>query len=266
MLLLSMKQSNHSPQSVSFEGVTRSFGKAIAVDSLDFVIQPGEFCVLIGTSGCGKTTTLKMINRLVDPTSGKVLIGGVNVGDIPAVDLRRRTGYVIQGVGLIPHLSVARNISLVPELLHWDRSAIQERVAELFELIGLDRKIFGHRLPEELSGGQRQRIGFARALAARPSILLLDEPFGALDPITRDNLREILRSIQKRLGFTAVMVTHDMTEALLLADRIVVMDAGRIVQQGSPKEISHHPKSAFVESLIATPKRQADALSHVLGD
>jgi osmoprotectant transport system ATP-binding protein len=220
--------------------------------------------VLVGGSGSGKTTTLKMINRLIDPTSGRVVVNGKDVRLIDPVQLRRSIGYVFQGSGLFPHLSVAENIAVVPKLLHWPKDRIQTRVAELLELVHLPAAEYRDRMPRELSGGQAQRVGFARALASGPEVMLLDEPFGALDPVTRDELRREFLELRNRLGLTAVMVTHDMIEALLSADLIAVMNAGRLLQLGTPQELMNSPADDFVAALMASPKHQTqqlDALS-----
>ena len=220
--------------------------------------------VLLGESGCGKTTTLKMINRLIEPTSGKILVDGEDTSTVEGVKLRRSIGYVFQGIGLFRHFSVAENIAVVPRLLRWDNRKIASRVDELLMLVGLSPEDFLHRLPDELSGGQKQRVGVARALAAEPRILLMDEPFGALDPLTRDTLQIEFKRLQQRLGLTVVMVTHDMTEALLMGDRIVVMRHGEIVASGTPGEMMKSSRHPYVEMLMKTPKRQADRLRELV--
>ncbi len=250
---------------IQLDAVTKSYGgERPAVNNLNLTIEGGEFCVLLGTSGCGKTTTLKMINRLIEPTAGRIFVGDKNVLDQDPITLRRSIGYVIQAVGLLPHMTVGENVALVPQLLGWPADKLEARGNELLDLIHLPHREFAHRLPSELSGGQRQRVGFARALAAEPRVMLLDEPFGALDPITRDTLQTELHQLQRRLGFTAVMVTHDMTEALLLADRIVIMDAGEVIQIGTPAQVMAEPASDFVRDLTATPRRQAAALERLI--
>ena len=216
--------------------------------------------MLLGGSGCGKTTTLKMINRLIEPTSGRIRVDGRNVCDTDPVTLRRGIGYVFQGIGLFPHMTVAENVAVVPRLLEWPPAGIRDRVDELLTMVHLPPAEYRQRLPRELSGGQQQRVGFARALAARPQIMLLDEPFGALDPITRDELRGEFLEIRRRLSLTAVMVTHDMTEALLSADLIAVMNAGRLLQVGTPQDLLNQPADPFVAALMATPRRQAEQL------
>ncbi len=219
-----------------------------------------EFLALIGPSGCGKTTTLGLINRLVEPTEGTVRIGGRDIAASDPAALRRGIGYVFQEAGLFPHLTVSGNIAVTPRLLGWSPAEIQSRVTELLDLVRLDPARFAGRMPHELSGGQRQRVALARALAARPPILLLDEPFGALDPLTRDEVARDVRRIHGELGLTTVMVTHDMTEALLLADRIAVMRDGRLVQVGTPRELVAHPADAFVSTMLETPRRRAAAV------
>jgi osmoprotectant transport system ATP-binding protein len=247
-------------------GKTYDGGQTFAVEGVSFAAAPGELVVLIGESGCGKTTTLKTINRLVEPSRGQVLINGADVAEREAVDLRRSIGYVFQGIGLFPHLSIARNVGIIPKLLGWNEERISSRVAQLLELVGLDPLEYATRMPAELSGGQRQRVGFARALAAGPSLMLLDEPFGALDPITRDGLRTEFLRIQRELQLTAVLVTHDMTEALLVGDRIVVMREGRVVALGSPTEILHDPGDSYVAQLMESPTRQAGRLAAMIDD
>jgi osmoprotectant transport system ATP-binding protein len=220
--------------------------------------------VLLGGSGCGKTTTLKMINRLIDPTSGRVVVDGRDVRTANPVQLRRSIGYVFQGSGLFPHMTVGENIAVVPKLLHWKKDRITGRVDELLRLVKLPPEQFRDRLPRELSGGQQQRVGFARALAVGPKVMLLDEPFGALDPVTRDELREEFLQLRSRLGLTAVMVTHDMMEALLIADRIAVMNAGRLLQLGTPQELMTRPADEFVAALMASPRQQTEQLEALL--
>jgi osmoprotectant transport system ATP-binding protein len=245
--------------SKAYEGQGR---KGVAGMSLN--IAQGEFLALIGPSGSGKTTTLNMINRLVEPDRGSIRIEGQEVSQTDPVLLRRGIGYVFQEAGLFPHLTVAENIAVTPLLLGWDRRKIDARVKELLALVRLDGGQFGQRLPLGLSGGERQRVALARALAARPHILLLDEPFGALDPVTREAVAADVRQIHRSQGLTTVMVTHDMTEALLLADRIAVMREGTLVQTGTPHELASHPADPFVAQLIETPRRRAQALAKAL--
>jgi osmoprotectant transport system ATP-binding protein len=237
---------------------------ARAVSGLNLSVPDGEFLVLIGPSGSGKTTTLNMVNRLVEPDGGEIRIEGHNVLDSDPVTLRRGIGYVFQEAGLFPHMTVAENIAVTPRLLDWDKARIDLRVRELLAMVRLEEGEFGGRFPQELSGGQRQRVALARALAVRPHILLLDEPFGALDPVTREAVAADVREIHHKLGLTTLMVTHDMTEALLMADRIAVMRDGHLVQVGTPRELVAHPVDDFVAQLIETPRRRARALAETL--
>lgn len=233
-----------------FEHVSKMYknGKT-AVDDLSFEFEQGEFICFIGPSGCGKTTTMKMINRLIEPTKGSIYINGENVMEKDPVQLRREIGYVIQQIGLFPHMTIRQNISLVPKLLKWPEEKRRARAAELLNLVNMTPDYLD-KYPHELSGGQQQRIGVLRALAADQPLILMDEPFGALDPITRDALQEEFKKLQKRLGKTIVFVTHDMDEALKLADRIVIMRDGRIVQCDTPDEILRNPADDFVEEFI----------------
>ncbi|RIY02008.1 ATP-binding cassette domain-containing protein [Aureimonas flava] len=237
---------------IRLENVTKSFpGTAqAAVTGLDFEIETGTTVALIGPSGCGKTTTMRMINRLEVPTSGRILIDGRDVATSELTLLRRNIGYVIQHVGLFPHMTIARNVAAVPRLLGWDKARTDRRVDELLHLVGLDPATMRARLPHELSGGQRQRVGFARALAADPDIMLMDEPFGAIDPITRvrlqDEFKEILRAVRK----TVVIVTHDLDEAIKMGDRVAVMRDGRLLQYDTPDAILARPADFFVESFL----------------
>ncbi|MCY7832484.1 choline ABC transporter ATP-binding protein OpuBA [Bacillus spizizenii] len=220
-----------------------------AVNSIDLDIAKGEFICFIGPSGCGKTTTMKMINRLIEPSAGKIFIDGENIMEQDPVELRRKIGYVIQQIGLFPHMTIQQNISLVPKLLKWPEEKRKERARELLKLVDMGPEYLD-RYPHELSGGQQQRIGVLRALAAEPPLILMDEPFGALDPITRDSLQEEFKKLQKTLHKTIVFVTHDMDEAIKLADRIVILKAGEIVQVGTPDDILRNPADEFVEEFI----------------
>jgi len=239
---------------VEFRDVTYSIPGAPApiINNLNLTVQPGETLVLLGESGCGKTTTLKLVNRLYIPTSGKVVVEGKSTTEWDAINLRRRIGYVIQEGGLFPHFTIARNVGLVPSLSGWDEQKTKSRVDELLKLVGLEPSRFAERYPRELSGGQRQRVGVARALAADPALLLLDEPFGALDPLTRASLQKEFGELTKRLGKTAILVTHDVREALLLGSRIALMHAGEIVLLETPKGflVSENAKAqAYLETL-----------------
>lgn len=231
-----------------------------SVQDVSLRVPPGEMLVLLGGSGSGKTTTLKMINRLIEPSAGSIVIDAKDVRAADPVQLRRSIGYVFQGIGLFPHMTVAENIAVVPRLSGWSAERIQARVDELLELVQLPPGQYAKRLPRQLSGGQQQRVGFARALAVAPQVLLLDEPFGALDPVTREELRADFLKLRKRLGLTAVMVTHDMIEALLSADRIAVMNQGRLVQLGTPWELLNRPADDYVAALMAGPREQTRRL------
>jgi len=235
-----------------------------AVHDLTMDVPRGQFFVLIGESGSGKTTALHIINRLLEPSAGQIRIDGVDAGTMDPVALRRGMGFVFQAVGLFPHMSVAENVGVTPRLLGWPAPTIAARVDELLELVHLPPGQYRDRSPAALSGGQRQRVGLARALAARPAIMLMDEPFGALDPLTRDELAEDYRAIHDALGLTTVLVTHDMTEALLLGDRIAVMRDGTIVQSGAPRELLDRPADNLVRKLIDTPRRRTLRLAEVM--
>jgi osmoprotectant transport system ATP-binding protein len=234
------------------------------VSGLSLNVAKGEFLGLIGPSGSGKTTTLNMVNRLVEPDRGEIRIDGRATALSDPVQLRRGIGYVFQEAGLFPHMTVGENIAVTPRLLGWEEGAVAARVDELLALVRLEPETFKHRRPQGLSGGQRQRVALARALAAKPPILLLDEPFGALDPVTREAVAQDVRDIHQALGLTTLMVTHDMTEALLLADRIAVMREGHLVQTGTPHELVTRPADAFVAQLMETPRRRALALARTL--
>jgi osmoprotectant transport system ATP-binding protein len=243
---------------VAFEHVTKRYGGTgapAAVNDLSLIIPAGEICVLVGPSGSGKTTTMKMVNRLIEPTSGRITIDGRDVMDLPPVELRRKIGYVIQQVGLFPHLTVAENVAVVPGLLHWDRTRTDDRVRELLELIGLEPAEYGPRYPSELSGGERQRVGVARALAADPPVMLMDEPFGAVDPIRRDRLQNEFLRLQDRVGKTVIFVTHDVDEAIKMADRIAILErGGTLAQYDTPTAILAAPASDFVERFVGADR------------
>jgi osmoprotectant transport system ATP-binding protein len=248
--------------SVGFASLGKAFGGIAALTGIDLDIAAGSFVALIGTSGSGKTTLLKTINRLVVPDAGVVTVDGVDLTATDAVTLRRGIGTVFQNVGLFPHLDVAANIASVPRLLGWDRARQAARVVELLDLVDLPGAV-ATRMPAELSGGQRQRVGVARALAAAPRLMLLDEPFGALDPTTRDALATRYRQLHDRLGLTSIMVTHDVQEALLLADRIVVLRAGRVVADATPAALLAGAGDIGVAAMIAVPRDQARRLAEM---
>lgn len=249
---------------IELRHLTKRYGDVVAVQDLSLTVERGELLVLLGASGSGKTTTLKMVNRLVEPSSGSVTIDGVDAAAVPPPDLRRRIGYVFQKIGLFPHMTVAENVAVTPTLVGWNRARIDRRVHELLELVELDPSVMAHRMPAELSGGQQQRVGVARALAAGATVMLLDEPFGALDPLTRDRLRASLLRIRREIGLTAIFVTHDMTEALLLGDRIAVLYHGRLVQIGPPRELVRAPADPYVEELMSAPRRDAAAVDALI--
>ena len=252
---------------IELRKATKSYdgGRSYAVREVSLEVAEREVLVLLGTSGCGKTTTLKMINRLVEPTSGDILVNGTSVLETDPISLRRSIGYVFQGFGLFPHMTSGENVGIVLRLLAWENERIQSRVRELLELVHLDPGEHLGRYPGQLSGGQAQRVGFARALAAGSKVMLLDEPFGALDPLTRVDLQNEFRNIQKHLGLTTVMVTHDMSEALLLGDRIAVMRAGEVLQIDNAGKLLESPVNEYVAQMVSTPKRQADLLEEILG-
>lgn len=235
---------------IELDRVSKSYGRQGVVKDVCLRIEEGQFVVLIGPSGCGKTTTLKMINRLVEPTGGQIKINGKSIADINPVLLRRGIGYVIQQIGLFPNMTIGQNIELVPKLLKWSPQKRHERTLELLKLVDMDPGTYISRYPSELSGGQQQRIGVLRALAAQPPLILMDEPFGALDPITRDTIQNELKRIHKKLNKTIVFVTHDMDEAIKLADKIVIMRDGEIVQADTPENILEHPANDFVAEFI----------------
>lgn len=246
---------------IEIEQITKLYDGLPAVDSVSMTVDTATITVIVGTSGSGKTTLLRMINRLVEPSSGSVRINGTLTDTLPKHVLRRRIGYAIQGHGLFPHYTVARNIAAVPKLLGWSQDKISARVDELLDLFSMEPEQFRDRYPAELSGGQQQRVGVARALASRPDLLLMDEPFGALDPIIRARAQEDLRRIQQALGSTIMLVTHDMEEAMHLGDHVAVMDAGRLVQHGSPAEIIQKPATDFVAEMVGGVDRPLRLLS-----
>lgn len=248
---------------IRFEHVNKSYGNNTVIRDLNLTVEQGQLVVLIGPSGCGKTTTLRLINRLIDPSGGKLYIDGKDASALDPVELRRTIGYVIQEIGLFPHMTIEQNVEIVPKLLKWPEEKRRARTRELFELIDMDPDVYLDRYPANLSGGQQQRIGVLRALAAQPPIILMDEPFGALDPITRENLQDEIKSLQKKLKKTIIFVTHDMSEAIKLADVIVLMKDGEIVQQASPEELLNNPANAFVEQFIGKHRQHQIALDKV---
>jgi osmoprotectant transport system ATP-binding protein len=247
---------------LEFRAVSKRFADVVAVDGVSLAVPRGQFVALVGQSGSGKSTLLRMANRLIEPGEGDVLVGGEDVRALPAPALRRRIGYVIQSIGLFPHMDVRANIAIGPRLAGSPLG--NERIAQLLDLVGLE-PAHAVRMPDELSGGQRQRVGVARALAAEPELLLMDEPFGALDPLTRDALGRSVRELHDRLGLTTVMVTHDMAEALLLADRAVVMERGRIVADETPRALLAGAGGDIAQALVAVPRGQADAIAALGG-
>jgi len=239
---------------IRLERLTKSFGSTIAVDGIDLEVAEGETCVFLGPSGCGKTTTMKMINRLIPPTSGKVLVNGRDTAEVDEVTLRRSIGYVIQQVGLFPNKTVEENVCVVPALLGWDRALRKARAAELLQMVNLDPATFLRRYPKELSGGQQQRVGVARALAADPPVLLMDEPFGALDPINRESIQDEFIRLLKALRKTVIFVSHDIDEAVKLGTQIAIFRDGRLVQHDTPDNILAHPANAFVADFVGTDR------------
>lgn len=241
---------------IQFNQVSKSYEDGTkAVDSLHLEIKKGEFFVLIGPSGCGKTTTMKMINRLIETTEGSILIDGKDIQQYNINELRWDIGYVLQQIALFPHMTIAENIAVVPEMRKWTKKEINVRVDDLLQMVGLDPDVYRDRMPDELSGGQKQRVGVVRALAANPKIVLMDEPFSALDPLSREQLQKDIVQLQKKIQKTIVFVTHDMQEALSLGDRICVMKEGKVVQLDTPEGIIHNPKNEFVEEFIGNRGR-----------
>ena len=251
---------------IEFQHISKSYHGKPIINDLSFTIHDGEFIVLIGPSGCGKTTTLKMINRLIPMDSGRILINNEDITKKDLTDLRTHIGYVIQQIGLFPNMTVAQNISVVPKLLKWEKEDMDKRVRELLEMVDLPYEEYAHKYPNEMSGGQQQRVGVLRALAARPPVLLMDEPFGALDPITRDTLQEELKDLQQKLNITTVFVTHDMEEAIKLADQIVFMDKGDIVQMDSPEEMLRNPKADIIRQFMGKHTKQNNTIELTCGE
>ncbi|NKL03092.1 ATP-binding cassette domain-containing protein [Rhizobium leguminosarum bv. viciae] len=246
---------------IEIRNVTKRYGAATVVDNVSMSVEKGEITVIVGTSGSGKSTLMRMINRLVPITEGEISVGGQNVMDVPVTELRRKIGYAIQGHGLFPHRTVAQNIATVPQLLDWDSARIAKRVEELLGLFNLDPATFADKYPHQLSGGQQQRVGVARALAAEPELLLMDEPFGALDPVIRGKAQDDLLAIQKQFGTTVILVTHDMDEAFHLGNQIAVMSEGRLLQCSTPEKILTEPADPFVQQLTGTSDRALKLMS-----
>ncbi|ASS54629.1 ABC transporter ATP-binding protein [Rhizobium leguminosarum] len=246
---------------IEIRNVTKRYGPATVVDNVSMSVEKGEITVIVGTSGSGKSTLMRMINRLVPITEGEISVGGQNVMDVPVTELRRKIGYAIQGHGLFPHRTVAQNIATVPQLLDWDSARIAKRVEELLGLFNLDPATFADKYPHQLSGGQQQRVGVARALAAEPELLLMDEPFGALDPVIRGKAQDDLLAIQKQFGTTVILVTHDMDEAFHLGNQIAVMSQGRLLQCSTPEKILTEPADPFVQQLTGTSDRALKLMS-----
>lgn len=245
------------------EGVGKRFDATVAVHPLDLELARGELLVLVGGSGSGKTTTLKLINRLIEPSSGRIWLAGEDTSGLPGHELRRRIGYVFQGIGLFPHMRVGDNVAITPRLLGWDETRIQARVSAMLELVELPASVFRDRWPRELSGGQAQRVGVARALAAEPELILFDEPFGALDPLTRLRIQQRLLDIRSQLAFSAVFVTHDIGEALVLGDRIAVMHHGELLQVASPATLLREPANDYVAELMQTATAPAELVTRL---
>ncbi len=246
---------------IEIRNVTKRYGTATVVDDVSMSVEKGEITVIVGTSGSGKSTLMRMINRLVPITEGQIFVGGQNVMDVEVTELRRKIGYAIQGHGLFPHRTVAQNIATVPQLLDWDSARIAKRVEELLGLFNLDPATFADKYPHQLSGGQQQRVGVARALAAEPELLLMDEPFGALDPVIRGKAQDDLLAIQKQFGTTIILVTHDMDEAFHLGNQIAVMSQGRLLQCSTPEKILTEPADPFVQQLTGTSDRALKLMS-----
>ncbi len=244
---------------IEYQNVSKRFDKnsRYSVDHVNAKIEEGEFITILGSSGCGKTTLLKMTNRLYEPTDGKVILFGEDISTVDPVVVRRRMGYVIQQVGLFPHMTIEDNIAAIPKILKWDKEKIYNRVTELLQMVDLDPEEYRRRYPRQLSGGQQQRVGLARALVTDPKIMLLDEPFGAIDAITRLNLQNELKRIHKGTGKTFLLVTHDINEAFRLGSRVMVMNEGKLLQFAQPQEIVRHPADAFVQTLLDSVREQA---------
>lgn len=256
---------------IVFDHVTKRYAKSgFTVEDLNFDVREGEILILLGKSGSGKTTALRLINRLIDPTSGTITLGGVDIQTLDPVELRRKIGYAIQHIGLFPHMNVAENIAIVPKLLGWNEEQLEARVDDLLEMVGLNPSQFRTMMPSNLSGGQKQRIGVARCLAADPPVILMDEPFGALDPMMREQLQNEFLEIQKKIHKTIVFVTHDLSEAVKLGDRIAVLEGGKLIQIGTPEELIERPASDFIDSFLGKDRfllmLRAKALEEMRGE
>jgi len=258
---------------IEFSNIIKRFGaspadagEVIALDGISLTVPAREFLVIVGPSGSGKTTLLRLINRLSEPSGGTVRFAGEDVRKIDPIELRRRIGYVFQGIGLFPHMTVAENVAITPRLLGWDRDRRATRADELLNLVRLSPADYRNRFPRELSGGERQRVGVARAIAAKPMVVLMDEPFGALDPLTRDALGQDYRRLHEELGLTTVMITHDILEALMLADRIAVLQQGRLIEQGTPKKLMAAAETDYVRELMQMPRTQATRLQKLMDE
>lgn len=251
---------------IRFENVRKQYGDTVVLNDISFNIEPGEFVVMIGPSGCGKTTTLKSINRLIVPESGNIYVDGKDISKVDPVKLRRGIGYVIQQIGLFPNMTIEQNIGVVPKRLDYTKEEITKITKDLMKMVGLDYEEYAHKYPSELSGGQQQRIGVLRALAASPPIVLMDEPFGALDPMTRTTLQKEIVSLQKKLNKTIVFVTHDMDEALDLADKIIFMDKGNIIQIASPEEMLNNPANATIKDFMRNTSLSSKNVALTAGD
>lgn len=252
---------------IELQGVSKIYDDGTtAVDDISFSINEGEIFGLIGTSGCGKTTTLKMVNRLIEPTSGQIFLNGRSIQQMPVEKLRRSIGYVIQNVGLFPHYTIEQNVAVVPRLLQWDNQRVEQRTEELLHIVGLEPDAYAHRKPDALSGGQQQRVGLARALAANPELLLMDEPFGALDPITKEQVRIQFQELLAQFKKTVILVTHDVFEAFGLCDRIALMNRGKVLQVGTPKELLFQPRENLVSSFFEGHRFQLEMMCITIRD
>ena len=251
---------------ITYKNVKKSYGDREIIKGVSFTVEQGEFVVMIGPSGCGKTTTVKMLNRLIEPSEGQILINGVDNKEMDLVKLRTSIGYVIQQIGLFPNMTVEENISVVPKIMKWDKEKTKKRVRELLDIVNMPYEEYGKKYPKQLSGGQQQRIGVLRALAVNPPIIIMDEPFGALDPITREILQSEVKKIQKELGITVLFITHDMHEAMKLADRVIFMDGGHILQEAAPKEMVLHPANEEIRKFISLQEVSLSGSQLTAGD